>query len=119
MFLRKVFSQFFIAKCFKKLLLFNLYNKSLKDWSLRKPLASSAGVFWEGETLFVFILPVAAIFDFMTVEDLVTLRVGARAKEGKGRGGGEEKNTPARYHCSFGKLRTLANGALDWCGIGK
>ena len=31
----------------------------------------------------------------------------------------EEKNTPARYHCSFEKLRTLANGAPDWCGIGK
>ena len=27
--------------------------------------------------------------------------VGARAKEGKG-GGGGEKNTPARYHCSLG-----------------
>ena len=40
-----------------------------------------------------------------------------RAKEGKGVGGGEKKNTPARYHCSFGKLRTLANGAPDWCGI--
>ena len=26
---------------------------------------------------------------------------------------------PARYHCSFGKLRSLANGAPDWCGIGK
>ena len=46
--------------------------------------------------------------------------VGARAKEGKrGGGGGEEKNTPARYHCSFGKLCTLANGAPDWCGFGK
>ena len=32
-------------------------------------------------------------------------------------GGG--KKTPARYLCSFGKLRTLANGAPDWCGIGK
>ena len=31
----------------------------------------------------------------------------------------EEKNTPARYHCSFEKLRTPANGAPDWCGIGK
>ena len=39
-----------------------------------------------------------------------------RAKEGKGVGGGEKKNTPARYHCSFEKLRTLANGAPDWCG---
>ena len=72
-----------------------------------------------GETLFVFVLPEAAILDFMTVEDFVTLRVGARAKEGNGGGGGEKKNTPARYHCSFGKLRTLANGAPDWCGIGK
>ena len=39
---------------------------------------------------------VAAIFDFMTVEDLgrveiATLTVGARAKEGKGGGGGEKK----------------------------
>ena len=62
---------------------------------------------------------VAAIFDFMTVEDwvvIVTLTVGARAKEGKGggEGGGEKKKIPARYHCSFGKLCTLANG-----GIGK
>ena len=33
-------------------------------------LACSAGVFWVGETLFVFgNLVVAAIFDFMTVED--------------------------------------------------
>ena len=43
-------------------------------------------------------------------------------REGEGRKGGRgrgEKNTPARYHCSFGKLRTLANGAPDWCGIGK
>ena len=51
--------------------------------------------------------------------EIVTLTVGAGAKEGKGGGGGEKKNTPARYHCSFGKLRTLANGAPDWCGIGK
>ena len=39
---------------------------------------------------------VATIFDFMTVKDLgrveiVTLTVGARAKEGKGRGGGDKK----------------------------
>ena len=42
---------------------------------------------------------VAAIFDFMTVEDwgeselkiIVTLTVGARAKEGKGKEGGEKK----------------------------
>ena len=32
-------------------------------------LARSAGVFWVGETLFVFEIVVAAIFDFMTVED--------------------------------------------------
>ena len=29
-------------------------------------------------------------------------KVGARAKEGKGEGEGRKKNTPARYHCSFG-----------------
>ena len=40
---------------------------------------------------------------------------GRKKERGRGRGG---KNTPARYHCSFGK-RTLANGAPDWCGIGK
>ena len=51
--------------------------------------------------------------------EIVTLTVGARAKEGKGGGGGEKKNTPARYHCSFGKLCTLANGAPHWCSIGK
>ena len=45
--------------------------------------------------------------------------VGVRAKEGKGGGGGEKKNMPARYHCYFGKLHLLANGASDWCGIGK
>ena len=44
---------------------------------------------------------------------MVTLRVGAKAKEGKGGGRGEKKKTPARYHCSFGKVRTLANGAPD------
>ena len=37
-------------------------------------LACSAGVFWVGETLFVWLvrvrnIVVAAIFDFMTVED--------------------------------------------------
>ena len=42
---------------------------------------------------------VAAIFDFMTVEDLgrveiVSLTVGARAKEGKGGGEGEKKKNP-------------------------
>ena len=26
-------------------------------------------------------------------------------------------NTPARYYCSFGKLRTMANGAPDWCDL--
>ena len=50
---------------------------------------------------------------------MVTLTVGARVKEGKGGEGGEKKNTSARYHCSFGKLRALVNGAPDWCGIGK
>ena len=33
--------------------------------------------------------------------EIVTLTVGVRAKEGKGEG---RKNTPAWYHCSFGKL---------------
>ena len=37
----------------------------------------------------------------------------------KGGGGGEKKTMPARYHCSFGKLHTLANGAPDWCSIAK
>ena len=51
---------------------------------------------------------------------IVTLRAGARAKERKGEGEGEgRKNTPAGHHCSFGKLRTLSNGAPDWCCIGK
>ena len=51
---------------------------------------------------------------------IVTLRVGARAKEGKRGGGGEKKNTPARYYnCSFGKFRTLANEAPDWCSLGE
>ena len=31
-------------------------------------IACSTGVFWVGETLFVFVF-VSAIFDFMTVED--------------------------------------------------
>ena len=60
---------------------------------------------------------VAGILDFMTVEDRCE---GEKRKGGGGGGGGgETKNTPARYHCSFAKLRTLANGAPDWCGIGK
>ena len=42
-----------------------------------------------------------------------------RRKKERGEGEGRKKNTPARYHCSFGKLRALANGAPDWCGIGK
>ena len=41
--------------------------------------------------------------------EIVTFTVGARAKEGKGGWGGEKKI----------RLRTLANGSLDWCGIGK
>ena len=49
--------------------------------------------------------------------EIVTLTVGVRAKKEEGGGGGEKKNTPARYHCSFGKLRTLANGALA-CSAG-
>ena len=32
-------------------------------------VACSAGVFWVGETLFVFVIVVATISDFMTVED--------------------------------------------------
>ena len=77
-------------------------------------VACSAGIFWVGETLFVFVDS-----GRLGRVEIVTLTVGARAKEGKGGRGGEKKNTPARYHCSFGKLRTLANGAPDWCGIGK
>ena len=41
---------------------------------------------------------------------------GDKNKEVRGRG---EKNTPARYHCFLGKLRTLANGAPDWCDLGE
>ena len=37
-----------------------------------------------------------------------------RREEG---GGGEKKNTPARSHCPFGKLRSWANGVSDWCGV--
>ena len=35
----------------------------------------------------------------------------------EGGGGGEKKNTPARSHCSFGKLRSWANRVSDWCGV--
>ena len=42
--------------------------------------------------------------------------LGRKKEIGEGR---EEKNTPARYHCSFGKLRSLANGAPDWCCLGE
>ena len=42
---------------------------------------------------------------------IVTLRVGEGRKKERGEEEGR-KNTPARYHYSFGKLRTLANGAL-------
>ena len=68
---------------------------------------------------------VATIFDFMTVEDWESRNSNPYGRcEGKRRNGGRgrrrgEKNMPARYHCSFGKLRMLANGAPDWCGIGK
>ena len=45
--------------------------------------------------------------------------VGARAKEGKG-GGEREKN---KYACPislfFWETPSLANGAPDWCSIGK
>ena len=51
--------------------------------------------------------------------EIVTLRVGARAKERKGGRGGEKINTPAWYHCPFGKLCTLANRTPDWCSIGE
>ena len=27
------------------------------------------------------------------------------------------KNTPARSHCSFEKLRSPTNGVADWCGV--
>ena len=37
---------------------------------------------------------------------IVSLRVGARATKGKWGGEGKKKITPARYHCSFGKLCT-------------
>ena len=61
-------------------------------------VACSAGVFWTGEScLFMFLL-----FNRHLCYDggrlgkvkIVTLRVGAGAKEGRGRG---EKNTPARF----------------------
>ena len=51
--------------------------------------------------------------------EIVTLRVGARAKERKGGRGGEKINTPAWYHCPFGKLCRLANRTPDWCSIGE
>ena len=64
---------------------------------------------------------VAAIFDFMTVEDWGEVKPygrceGERRKGGRGRG---EKKYACPYHFFFGKLRTLANRAPDWCGIGK
>ena len=48
---------------------------------------------------------------------IVTLRVGARAIEGKGEGGGEKKKYACPISLFFGKLRTLANGAPDWCHL--
>ena len=45
--------------------------------------------------------------------EIVTLTVGARAKEGKGAGGKEKKNTPARYHCSFGMRGDLRQYSLS------
>ena len=48
-------------------------NKSQHCWTnnVGSCVACSAGVLWVGETLFVFVilLHVVAIFDFMTVED--------------------------------------------------
>ena len=51
--------------------------------------------------------------------EIVTLTVGARAKEGKGEGKGEKKYACPISYCSFGKLHTLANIASDKCSIGK
>ena len=46
--------------------------------------------------------------------------VGARAKEGNGGGGGEKKKCACLISLFFWETdRTLANGAPDWCGIGK
>ena len=45
--------------------------------------------------------------------EIATLGVGARAKEGKGGGGGEKK-----YACPM-SLRTLEKGAPDWGGLGE
>ena len=47
-----------------------------------------------------------------------TLTLGVRAKEGKGGGGGEKKTTPARYHCSFGKLRSWQTELLIGAALG-
>ena len=49
---------------------------------------------------------------------IVTLRVGARAKEGKGAGEGRKKYVCPISLC-FGKLCKLANRAPDWCGLGE
>ena len=63
-------------------------------------LACSAGVFWAGESCFFCVRTVVtAVFDIVMEEDeervkIVTLRVGARVKEGKGGGGGEKKYSP-------------------------
>ena len=40
--------------------------------------------------------------------------IGKRKEGGRG---GEKKNMLARSHCSFGKLRSFANGVSDWCGL--
>ena len=54
-------------------------------------VACSAGVLWVGETLFVFVI---LLFSYDSGRlgrvEIVTLTVGARAKEGKGEGGGEK-----------------------------
>ena len=46
---------------------------------------------------------------------IVTLRIGARAKEGERGGGGEKKMRLPEIIVLLGKLRTLANGAPNWC----
>ena len=46
-----------------------MYTGAPKVPQSMSELACSVGVFWVSKTLFMLVIVVAAIFDFMTVED--------------------------------------------------
>lgn len=70
-----------------------LYRRKVKKrLAASIKLACSTGVCWAGEScLFMFVLLKKKTKWRLGRLEIATLRVGARAKEGNGRGGGERK----------------------------